>query len=99
MKPIRLFYLENCPFWKKAFAYIDILKKQDIYKSIEIELIEESQQAELANQFDYYYVPTFYVDGEKVHEGGIFENEVETIFKKALSQPVQPQKSKLHTEE
>ena len=84
MKPIKLFYLKNCPFCKKAFTYIENLKQQDIYKPIEIELIEESEQAELADQFDYYYVPTFYVDGEKVHEGGIFENEVEAIFKKAI---------------
>ena len=84
MKAVTIFYLANCPFCKKAFVYIDNLKKQDIYKSIEIELIEESEQAELADQFDYYYVPTFYVDDEKVHEGGIFENEVEAIFKKAL---------------
>ena len=86
MKPIKLFYLENCPFCKKAFVYIDNLKKKDIYKSVEIEPIEESEQAELADQFDYYYVPTFYIDGEKVHEGGIYENEVEAIFKKALDQ-------------
>ena len=84
MKPIKLFYLKHCPFCKKAFAYMENLKQQDIYKSVEIELIEESEQAELANQYDYYYVPTFYLDGEKVHEGGIFENEVEAIFKKAL---------------
>ena len=87
MKPVTLFYLENCPFCKKAFAYIDNLKKQDRYKSIEIELIEESEQAALADQFDYYYVPTFYLDGKKVHEGGIYENEVEAIFKKALELP------------
>ena len=84
MKPIKLFYLKDCPFCKKAFAYIDNLKRQAIYEFIEIELIEESEQAELANQYDYYYVPTFYVDGVKVHEGGIFEREVEEIFKKAL---------------
>jgi len=84
LKPITLFYLKNCPFCKKAFTYIDKLKQQDIYKSIEIELIEESEQPELANQHDYYYVPTFYIAGEKVHEAGIFENEVEEIFKKAL---------------
>jgi len=60
------------------------LKQQDIYKPVEVELIEESEQAELADRYDYYYVPTFYIDEEKVHEGGIFENEVEAIFKKAL---------------
>ena len=84
MKQITLFYLKDCPFCKKAFSYIDSLKKQDMYKDISIELIEESEQPELANRFDYYYVPTFYIDGKKVHEGGIFPNEVEELFKKVL---------------
>jgi thiol-disulfide isomerase/thioredoxin len=82
MKKILLFYLRDCPFCRKAFAYIDELKKQDAYKDIEIEAIEESEQPEIANSYDYYYVPTFYVDGAKVHEGGIFLNEVEEIFKR-----------------
>lgn len=84
MKPIKLFYLKNCPFCKKALSYIDELKKQDAYKDIEIEMIEESEEPEIADQFDYYYVPTFYIDGEKMHEGGILSEEVEAIFKKAL---------------
>ena len=84
MKKITLFYLKDCPFCKKAFNYIDELKKQDSYKDIDFELIEESEQEELADQYDYYYVPTFYIDGEKVHEGGIFRNEVEELLKKAL---------------
>jgi len=84
MKTITLFYLKHCPFCKKAFAYMDKLRQQEVYKPIEVELIEESEQADLANQYDYYYVPTFYIDGEKIHEGGIFEKEVEEIFKKAL---------------
>ena len=84
MKTIKLFYLKDCPFCKKAFAYIDELKKLDSYKDIEFELIEESEQSELANQYDYYYVPTFYIDEEKIHEGGIFPNEVEEILKMAL---------------
>lgn len=86
MKPIRLFYLKNCPFCKKALAYIDELKKQEGYKGIEIEMIEEEEYPDVADQYDYYYVPTFYVDGEKIHEGGIWPNEVEDIFKKALSE-------------
>ena len=84
MKTIKLFYLKDCPFCKKAFSYIDELKKKDSYKDIEFELIEESEEVELANQYDYYYVPTFYIDEEKIHEGGIFPNEVEEILKKAL---------------
>lgn len=36
-------------------------------------MIEETQHPDIADQYDYYYVPTFYVDGVKVHEAGIFK--------------------------
>ena len=84
MKRITLFYLENCPFCKKAMAAIDELKKQERYKDIEIEMIEESKQPEVADKYDYYYVPTFYIDGRKVHEGGIFPDEVKAVLEQAL---------------
>ena len=84
MKPITLFYLEKCPFCKKARAAIEELKKQDRYKDIEIEMIEESKQPEVADKYDYYYVPTFYIDGRKVHEGGIFPDEVKAVLEQAL---------------
>ena len=84
MKRITLFYLGNCPFCKKARAAIDELKKQDRYKDIEIEMIEESKQPEVADKYDYYYVPTFYLDGRKVHEGGIFPDEVKAVLEQAL---------------
>lgn len=38
----------------------------------------------MADSYDYYYVPTLYVAGEKVHEGGIFPDEVEQILRQAL---------------
>lgn len=70
MKPIKLFYLKNCPFCKKALSYIDSLKAEHPeFAAIPIEMIEESEQPALADKFDYYYVPTFYVGDEKVHEG------------------------------
>jgi thiol-disulfide isomerase/thioredoxin len=85
MKDVKLFYLKNCPFCKKAISYIESLKAQhQELAQVEIEMIEESEQKELADSFDYYYVPTFYVAGEKVHEGGIYPEEVEEILRKAL---------------
>ena len=73
MKRVRLFYLKNCPFCKKALHYIDEIKAEHAeLASLEIDMIEESEQPELADKFDYYYVPTFYVDGVKEHEGGIY---------------------------
>ncbi len=85
MKNVKLFYLKNCPFCKKAMRYIEEAKASNPeLAAIEIEMIEESEQPQVADKFDYYYVPTFYVDGEKVHEGGIFPDEVEAVLRKAL---------------
>ena len=42
MKPIKLFYQACCPFCKRAFNYIDELKKRPEYKDIIIETIEET---------------------------------------------------------
>ena len=50
MKPITLFYLKNCPFCKKAEAAISELQKQDRYKDIEINRIEESVHPEIAEK-------------------------------------------------
>ena len=85
MKNVKLFYLKHCPFCKKAISYIEQLKAQYVELAcVEIEMIEESEQADVADKFDYYYVPTFYVDGEKVHEGGIYPEEVEAILRKVI---------------
>ena len=85
MKPVKLFYLKNCPFCRKALRYIEEAKAaHPELQPVEIEMIEESEQSDLADTFDYYYVPTFYVDGVKVHEGGIYPDEVEAILRKAM---------------
>lgn len=85
MKPVKLFYLKNCPYCKKALGYIENACEADpALRAVEIEMIEESEQPDLADKYDYYYVPCFYVDGEKVHEGGIWADEVEGVLKKAL---------------
>lgn len=85
MKSVTLFYLRNCPFCKKALRYIDEAKAaHPELAAIPIEMIEESEQPALADTYDYYYVPTFYVEGRKVHEGGIWPDEVERILRQAL---------------
>ena len=85
MKPITYFYLKECPFCKKAFRYIEELKREHPeLQTVEIDTIEESEQPEIADRYDYYYVPTFYVDGKKVHEGGIFKEEMEAVLRKTL---------------
>ena len=50
MKPIKLFYQARCPFCKRAFNYIDELKKRPEYKDIVIETIEETEHPDIADQ-------------------------------------------------
>ena len=85
MKPIILFYQARCPFCKRALKYIDELKEEHPeLQMLSIEMIEETQQPDVADRYDYYYVPTFYIDGVKAHEGGIYKNEVEALLRQAM---------------
>ena len=54
-------------------------------QSVEIERIDEIRHPEIANRFDYWYVPTFYVDGRKAHEGACTKKGVEAVLRSALS--------------
>ena len=80
MKKIQLFYLEYCPHCKKTRADLNELLKEEQFSGLSIEMIEESIQKELADQYDYYYVPCFYVDGIKVKEGALSRKDVEDVL-------------------
>lgn len=85
MKPVKLFYLRNCPYCRRAERYIDEARSaHPELEAVGIEAIEESEQPDVAARYDYYYVPTFYVGGVKVHEGGISAAEVEAVLRRAL---------------
>jgi thioredoxin 1 len=81
MKPVTIFVLEACPYCREALTWMDELKKDNPeYKDIEIIKIDEWREPEIANSYDYYYVPTCYVDGVKVHEGAATKNIVKKIL-------------------
>ena len=85
MKSVQLFYLRNCPYCKRALQYIaEAQAAHPELAAVAIETVEESEQPEEAGRYDYYYVPTFYVGGVKVHEGVIGPDEVEKILRRAL---------------
>lgn len=78
---MKLFYLQNCPHCRRAMDWMNQLYDENpIYKQIPIEMIEESQKVELANQFDYYYVPCFFDGNQKVHEGVASKDIIKNIF-------------------
>lgn len=79
-----MFMFNECPHCQLALRCLDELKQQDKYKDIEIKMVNEKEEPEYADQFDYYYVPTFYVEDEKVHEGHAEMEDVQKVLDLAL---------------
>lgn len=75
MKKITIFYLTNCPYCHNAKkALEELIKETPEYNEIPVEWIEESRQPQLAEQYDYYYVPTVFVGNHKLYEADPSEN-------------------------
>ncbi len=84
MKPVNMFVTSWCPYCKQAYSMMEDLKnKNPEYADIEVKIIDEELQPEIAKQFDYYYVPTYFVDGVKVHEGVPSIDIVRKVFEEA----------------
>ena len=85
MKPIRMFTMASCPYCQKARRWMDeLMAENPAYRALSIDIVDEVEQPEYAEQFDYYYVPTYYVDGKKVHEGSATKQIVRRVFDAAL---------------
>ena len=86
MKKITMFMMESCPYCKKARRWMDELYAENAaYKTLEIEQIDEALRPDVAEKYDYFYVPTYYVGDEKVHEGAASLEIVRRVFDAALS--------------
>ena len=84
MKKIMYFKLTMCPFCVAANRWIkEVIREHPEYRDIEIEVIDENRNRKRANEYDYYFVPCFYVDGKKRHEGTASKEMVERVFKEA----------------
>lgn len=53
-----------------AQAVEELRAEQPAYAGVEIEIIDENEQPELAKAYakDYYYVPSLFIEGHKVYE-------------------------------
>lgn len=87
MKPITMFMMKTCPHCQRAFKWMDEVKAEHPeYNALEITMIDEREQPELANKYDYYFVPTYFIGDEKVHEGAASKEIVEGVCAKALAE-------------
>jgi glutaredoxin len=73
MKDVLMFYLESCGYCDKARRALDELYAENpAYRQVPLTRIEESREPELADRYDYYAVPSFFVDGKKIFEARLF---------------------------
>lgn len=92
MKKVTLIKIQGCPYCEQAYKAVDELKtKNKNFEPIEIEIVDENLQPEVAEKFsDYYYVPSMFVDGKKIYEANPSESyseclqNVEKVFQAAL---------------
>lgn len=91
MKKLTLFYLEGCPYCDNARRALAQLREEKAqYAAAEVEWIEESRQPSLAGGYDYYYVPTVFLDREKLYEAhpgesfGACKDQLRQCLDKAL---------------
>ncbi len=76
----------GCPHCAKALSMIEKLKESNsAYETVVIDVIDEKLNPSEADKYDYYYVPSFFIDGEKIHEGVPTEEAVEKVLKTALA--------------
>ncbi len=84
MKDVLLFVLKGCPHCRRALGYQqELLEEQPAWREAPLTIVDEREQRGLAATYDYYLVPTYYVDGEKVHEGRVEKEDVARVFRLA----------------
>ena len=80
MKELKIFILEHCPYCKRALTY---LEQYDL-KDVKVTLIDERKESAIANDYDYYFVPSFFLDEVKIHEGAITEEGMRELVIRIL---------------
>ncbi len=85
MKHVKLFHFEACPYCREARAWLkELQQEQPELAQVSVEMIDEKLEPEKIKGYSYWYVPTFFVDDVKAHEGVASKEIVERVLRSAL---------------
>ena len=77
MQELTYFYLKDCPYCHKADRILaQVTAASPELAAVPIRRIEELEQAALADSYDYYFVPCFFLGDKKLMEGDPDEAQV-----------------------
>jgi glutaredoxin len=69
MNKLTVFYLEGCPYCRSAVRAVRELEKElPAFSADRIDWIEERRNADIADRYDYYHVPSVFYQGRKLYE-------------------------------
>ncbi len=85
MKSITMFETSWCPYCKQARTLMkELMQENPKYKDLDIKVIDEELHPKISSQYNYYYVPTFFIEEEKAHEGVPSKDIIREIFEQAI---------------
>jgi len=84
MKQLTLFYFDGCPHCRNALKWQEeLFESHPEYRAVPLRMIDERKEPEIAESYDYYFVPTYFLDDLKLCEGFTEKHYVEEAFKRA----------------
>lgn len=73
MKKITMFHINECKYCDFARQAIAELREENPeYNNVEIEMINENEHPEIIENYDYWSVPSLFIDKEKIFEAALF---------------------------
>lgn len=85
MQKLTYFYLKSCPYCRQADALLAELRAENPkYADVAVEKIEEEERKEIADRYDYYYVPCFFLGEKKLFEGVPTKAEIQKVLEAAM---------------
>ena len=85
MKELTYFYLSDCPYCHEANRLIEaLIKENPEFQAVKISAHEERAEKKLADSYDYYYVPCFFLGKEKLHEGAATKEKMRAVLARGL---------------
>lgn len=87
MKEVWMMLLPDCPYCRQADRMLEqLMEEEPRYRQVPIRRVDESVERAFADALDYYYVPTFYVGGQKRMEGVPTREKVRAVLEEALEE-------------
>lgn len=84
---LTMFVLKGCPHCRMALGFMEELcAEEPRYRQIQVRRIDEGEQPALADQYDYYYVPCYFLGREKLHEGRCTKEQIRRVLDRALEE-------------